>query len=334
MLGWDDLKKTIQVTKTEVECPVLDCTETVRRCRRGERLRSPDFCCPRHGIFVSPTTFEYPDVADNLLWRSPEDLALWKKINSPGVKRECRVARDNSEDGLTWAVFRYFEHQGELGRFVDLAAKERVALNVRILYWSYCPATAGPWKPLVDAAGMFGEAYARRSEPDLIIDDERILVFVESKFLSGNRTKPSVPEDPKRYLSGGDHWFARVFASDPNFQRVAVEEQLYELMRLWLLGSWIAAQSGRQFLLVNILRSAAKRERDIVTRFGRQARYGSQRSFARLTWEQIYSELIRPANGTEEADGLTHYLVNKTANYQVSEARQEGVLRRAFDLPA
>ena len=73
-----------------------------------------------------------------MLWTAPEDLALWRKIKDPGVKRECRVARDNSEDALTWNVFRYLERENLLGRFLDQVSGQPIAKSPRIIYWSYC----------------------------------------------------------------------------------------------------------------------------------------------------------------------------------------------------
>lgn len=103
MFGADDLKARITVTDSTVECPVKDCTAIVER-QRGSFTLDRRFHCTKHMIYISPSTFEYQREADNLLWRDPEDLALLQGIRV--VKRESRMARDNSEDALIWNVFR------------------------------------------------------------------------------------------------------------------------------------------------------------------------------------------------------------------------------------
>ena len=62
------------------------------------------FKCPKHNIYISPTTFEYQSELDNLLWKDEADLDLLDRTK--GVKRESRIARDRSEDAVTWNVFR------------------------------------------------------------------------------------------------------------------------------------------------------------------------------------------------------------------------------------
>jgi hypothetical protein len=250
MFGWSDLKEFITLADGAVECPVKGCRNAVPRQSKRFRAAS-SFQCPVHRIYISPSTFEYPAETENMLWAGDDDLALWKCIKTPGVKRESRMARDNSEDGVTWNVLRYLERNDLIGEFVNAAAGEEIAKNPHVVYWSFCQTSRNPWQPLLDAATTFGERIDRRSEPDIIVDDADILVFAENKWLSGNRTKPTDPGNPKRYLTGGDGWFGKVFKPTTTFQKIAVDAKLYELMRLWLLGSWIADRAGKRFLLLN-----------------------------------------------------------------------------------
>ncbi|MDB5084396.1 MAG: hypothetical protein JWN30_1282, partial [Bacilli bacterium] len=54
MYLWDDLKPTIKITDTTVECPVKDCDYVVER-QRGTFLHEDRFKCPTHQIFISPS---------------------------------------------------------------------------------------------------------------------------------------------------------------------------------------------------------------------------------------------------------------------------------------
>jgi len=335
MFGWSNLKKYIRLPEGQVECPVDGCEKFVPR-QSTHFKATADYRCPDHRIFISPSTFEYEDEKENMLWTEDDDIALWKCIKTPGVKRESRLARDNSEDSVTWNVFRFLDKQRLLSEFVNLAAGDAVAVDPHLIYWSFCQNSRKPWELLLEAAKTFGESVARRSEPDLIIEDEKHIVFVESKWTSGNRTSPTNRNNPKMYESGGNGWFRRVFAGDTDFMKVAVEDKLYELMRLWLIGSWIAECSRKKFVLVNLVRADSKTEINIEERFGKHIMSAPNRRFVRLTWEQIYSEIILPQTLLAEQDdakALAKYLREKTIGYRPSKGINQAILRRALDLP-
>src|SRR6266545_2175893 len=186
MFGWDDLKEHMAVTPTTVQCPLRECSRTIRR-QQKTFSRSAQFRCPDHAIYVSASTFEYEQPSANMLWSEPEDLELWKDITQPKIKRESRVTRDNTEDAVTWNVFRYLEKAGLLARFISEVGKRPSQGTLRIVYWSWCQQTRQAWQPLVQAALGFGEASKRRSEPDLIIEDDATVFFVETKALSDNK---------------------------------------------------------------------------------------------------------------------------------------------------
>jgi hypothetical protein len=68
----------------------------------------------------------------------------------------------------------------------------------------------------------------------LIIVTETSIFFIEAKLSSGNELKSS--KNRKKYETGGKNWCSKVFRSD--YAPVAIREKKYELMRLWLLGTW------------------------------------------------------------------------------------------------
>jgi hypothetical protein len=323
MFGWDDLREHMAVTPTMVQCPVRECSRRIPR-QRKTFCRSAQFRCPDHAIYVSASTFEYEQPGANMLWSEPEDLELWRCITQPEIKRESRVTRDNSEDAVTWNVFRYLEKQGLLARFISEASERPSEGTPRIVYWSWCQQTRQAWQPLVQAALGFGEASKRRSEPDLIIEDDATLFFVESKFTSSNQIVPSDPTNAKKYETGFDAWFRHVFQPSTSFKSISVEAKLYELMRLWLLGSRIAFDAGKRFVLVNVVREGAKTEVDITKRFERYGRCGDTRGFTRLTWERVRNAVVLSASPNADRERLLKYYHTKTLGYA------KGQLRRAF----
>jgi hypothetical protein len=295
----------------------MGCSTWVAR-QKKRFLCTPEFLCKAHGIYISRTTFEYADENANLLWASAADLTLLDAINR--VKRESRMARDNSEDAVTWNVFRFLETSNMLGAWLESIAGAH-ASNPRLIYWSYCQDAKATWRPLSEAQMAFGEDSGRGSEPDLIVDCDASLFFIEAKLTSGNHTTPSDPSRHTRYEAGGEGWFQKVIASD--FNQIAVAEKRYELMRFWLLGSWAASRAKKPFYLVNLVREES--EQSIVKSLTPHFLTTPDRRFLRATWEDICRFVAAHQPPSRAADKLRGYMAEKTLGYGSA-----GNLRLAF----
>jgi len=307
MFGVNDLKSNIIVTETTVECPVKDCFEIVARQRKSFK-REPQFQCPNHKIYISPSTFEYQNETENFLWRDPEDLSLLRKIKT--IKRESRMARDNSEDALTWNVFRYLEKTNQVAPSLSSLIGASV-INPNLVYWSYSQATQSVWPQLARARAEFGEHPTRSSEPDLVVVSDTALFFIEAKLTATNMTTPSRPQHTKKYLTGGDNCYQQVFKTD--YDTLVNKERKYELTRFWLLGSWIATQLNSDFYLVNLV--LEEREKDIEQLFKPHLRTNSRGHFLRWSWEDIRHFVSKNAMATQDKDLFTSYFENKTIGY-------------------
>jgi hypothetical protein len=318
MFGYKDLKHQIGVT-TEVECPVNGCSNRVRKQHKVFRAEPP-FQCPEHKIYISQSTFRYSRDLDNILWKNEEDQKFLEQIK--GSKRESRMAHDNSEDALTWNVFRYLEANSLLSRLLSSLADQDQG-QAELIYWSYSQSERDVWQELQKARNEFGESRQRSSEPDLIAVTSQALFFLEAKLQSTNSTRPSDPKNRKKYLTGGQEWFKQVFASD--FDTVAIQAQKYELLRFWLLGTWIASQMERDFYLINI--APSKKEMDIEQRFRPHLHEAENRRFKRLTWEEIYKLSAQEAPTGPEKEQWLSYFANRTVGYNPSHN-----LRKAFAL--
>lgn len=319
MFGVQELKERIEVTETTVECPVKDCQRKVCRQRRFFR-REDRFKCPEHSIYISPSTFEYASEWDNLLWKRTADRHLLKRIKT--VKRESRMARDRSEDAVSWNVFRYLERNNLVDGFLSSTVGYPLSSS-EVIYWSYSQQDGTSWSALNRARTEFGERLSRSSEPDIIIRTDRALIFIEAKLTAGNKTGPSNPDYTKKYLTGGDGWFSRVFHSD--YDTVAKVEKKYELMRFWLLGTWMAEQLDLDFYLVNLVRAA--REKEIEAAFGMHTREESGMHFMRLTWEGICEFVKNSVPPGPVKEPMTEYFRNKSLGYD-----SNGKLKKAFSV--
>lgn len=318
MLGLKELKNTIKVTDTTVGCPVKGCREKVARQRKSFK-RQEKFKCPEHNIYISPSTFEYPNELDNILWKEKADLDLFACLKT--IKRESRIARDNSEDAVTWNVFRFLEHNKLLsGLFAELS--KSFVKNPEIIYWSYSQPEQDVWSPLQEARKEFETRPRKGSEPDIIVKSDSALFFVEAKLTASNNTvfESRNPKVQKKYEIGGDGWYKRVFRS--NFGTIAISEKKYELLRFWLIGSWIAERLQLDFCLANLVLS--EREKDIEKIF-RRHKENQRRKFARITWEDIYGHILNSNSLNGDKDTMKRYFENKSVGYD-----RNGKLQKAF----
>jgi len=325
MLGKDSLKPVIKIDKDsgQVECPCIGCTTKVLlRTKRTQLLQSPVFQCPRDHIYIAKSTFEYEDKFENLLWKEDADRSLLARIGEG--KQDDRMARETSEDAVTWNVFRHLETSGLLGPWLASLTGSPVG-KTSLIYWSYCdePGARGVWPTLAKARDAFGERKDHPSEPDLIADTEAGLFWIEAKLTASNKTKPSADAKPEAYKAGGDHWYGKVITTP--FERLAVAEQRYELLRHWLLGTWAAAQLNKPFYLVSLVRKKSKE--NMATEMAPHFHEEPNRRVLSTTWEDIYAFLKSTPKRTSQTDRLLAYLENKTAGYN-----SRGQLREAFAL--
>lgn len=318
MFGFDDLKPTIAVSESMVECPVKNCSTMVRRQRRFFK-RSEEFMCHNHRIYISPSTFEYEDMFDNVLWKEAPDLELLCRIVR--TKRESRIVRDNSEDAFTWNIFRFLEKNRLLAGYLETIVKHTVN-NLEVFYWSFCQTQNGVWPSLKTAREEFETVPAKGSEPDLIIKSDEDLFFIEAKLNATNNTvlQSSDPEVQRKYQKGGNHWYSKTVSSD--FRTVAVDDKKYELLRLWLLGSWIAQRQRLKFCLVNLVPS--EKETRIEEQFRKHIHESSRRTFLRATWENIYQFILDWKVDTKDKKTVLKYFEDKTSGYK------NGMLQKTF----
>lgn len=323
MFGIEELKEQIEITESTVDCPVKGCSEKVERQRKVFR-REERFKCPKHNIYISPSTFEYQSELDNLLWKNKADLDLLKRIRA--VKRERRIVRDNSEDAVTWNVFRFLERNN----LVEMVLSSIIGVTLKsseVIYWSYNQKENSSWSELNKARKEFGEKIQRSSEPDVIIKTDTTLFFIEAKLTSGNETRNETnlrnTSNSKKYETGGDNWFSKVFKSD--YKTVAIDEEKYELLRFWLLGTWMAKEQGLNFYLVNLVLS--EREKDIEAIFKRHLNENQGMKFIRITWEEVYRQILNNDLSVVDKDTIIKYFKNKTIGYGGN-----GKLQRAFSI--
>lgn len=335
MFGIEELKESMQQNETTIECPVKKCIRRVKIMhkrdpqfldsylakdisdKQTQDLR--DWFCEKHKIYITPSTFIYDTLQDNLLWYDEEDQGLIRKI----LKRKrvkAQLFHDNSEDAVTWAVFRYLEKERLASGFLGKLSGVMVE-RPKLIYWSYSPSEQNAWSDLEKAREEFGERKKRGSEPDLIIKSDNALFFIEAKLTANNETSDR-PDNLKKYLIGGNGWYDTVFESD--YQTIAIRERKYELLRFWLIGTWIAKQLDLDFYLVNLV--LRRKEKNIESIFKEHIKENPRRRFIRTTWESIYDYIVNNSSSGKNKQVMIRYFRNKTVGYR------KGRLQGAFSI--
>ncbi len=319
-----DLKEKLIINNKSIVCPIKGCDVVVDRKRRSGN-EGKNFKCPTHNILITPSTFIYNSNTDNLLWNDNEDKILLNNIDK--AKRDNRMSSENSEDALTWNVFRYLEKNKLLSSLLEEISIKKYKI-IDIIYWSYSEKENKLWPFLENARVEFGETKDRGSEPDIIIQTDKILFIIEAKFFSSNRTsgyKKTLNKrinNSKKYVSGDKKLFETLFSS--NYKSI-VNDQKYELMRFWLLGEWIAKKLNLEFQLINLV--LENKELKIESDFGKHLVSNSNRTFSRFTWESIFS-FIKSKNFKDQNTLLIlDYFTEKAAGYDY-----KGRLKKAFNV--
>lgn len=327
-----DLKEKIEITEQSIECPIKGCNIIVDRKHRSGN-EGKNFICPIHEIQITPSTFIYKSHFDNLLWTNTEDKTLLQYISI--VKRECRMSSENSEDALTWNVFRYLEKNELLSSLLKEISNNQHEI-IDVIYWSYSKKENALWSKLKDARIQFGESIEKGSEPDIIILTDKTLFFIEAKLFSSNRTSGSTQyelkrhiKNQKKYVTGGDNHFDSLFKSDYkskiNIYESIINDQKYELMRFWILGTWIAKELKLKFQLINLVLD--NRELNIESDFGKHLVPNSNNNFSRYAWESIYSFIKSTNNHDSDSMLVLDYFKHKAAGYDY-----QGRLKKAFNI--
>jgi hypothetical protein len=210
--------------------------------------------------------------------RSGLSEALAQALNRRNRRNKAfRFCSENSEDAVTWTVFRGLERAGRLDALV---APRRPGGEAALLVWG--APVAGARAPEVAQAlarvcDSFGESENARTELDAIVSWPELTVLVEAKYRGENEQRPNDPSF-ERYLDR-----RHLYAAPP--EEVA-QAGYYELTRNWRLGNALAEALGaRAFLLVN-LGPAEKIETDAFA-FSNLITRSPQREFTTLSWSDL-----------------------------------------------
>jgi hypothetical protein len=301
-----------------VRCYVRGCQELLRPPARGCR----GDVCRIHGIrchySTRGATYSYAEVRRNIIVAA--DLFATRIVGNPHKFETSRLGYENSEDALTWNVFRTLQEY----RLLHVVARWITGLDVdtepRLDLWglSISDATFQPWDLLLAARARFESNLPVErppTEPDIALYlPGYYLILIETKFTSPN---PFYTDGPRRDAQSLTKQELLDIYQDPVLHMLDVEyarqadRVYYQLWRNMVFTEWMALAdgSGTSAYHANLTRAAAQGEescRDFAASL--QPRFKDR--FTQLTWETIHA---LTASDRLDLRLLRRYLDTKTA---------------------
>lgn len=317
--GTDDLDPRVVVydgpPKT-LQCFVNGCSERLRPPRRSGFNGD---VCPIHGIRChSSGTYSYRDASRNVIIDS--GLFSQRIVGHPDKYESGRLGSENSEDTLSWNVFRSLQKAGCLSKVATKLIRVTETDEPTLYLWGLRTSDDcfDQWDLLRKARIRFESNLPVErplTEPDIALYlPGRYLVLIEAKFTSTNPFYSSGPRINAMSLSLDE---LRTIYHDRSLRLLDHKKALtrdrihYQLWRNTIFAEWMAQQdsTNTKAYHVNLVRSG--HDEASAAEFHELISDESKDYFRRITWEDIYGVVD---DGLSGMDRLRDYMQKKTAS--------------------
>lgn len=323
--GIDDLDPQIVIEPgppKRIQCFVRGCTESLTPA-----VRTSGPACPQHGIRChSSGTFAYEDARRNAIVDA--DIFGARVIGHPGKYSSDWLGNENSEDMLSWNVFRSIQKAGNLGALASEVLGLPDSKEPDLYLWGILVSDDSftVWDLLTAARQRFENnlpVKRPQTEPDIALHvPGEYLALIEAKFTSPNGFYQRGPRKDNQSLTLDE--LLEIYA-DPKLRLLDTETALgrdrvpYQLWRNTVFADWMALRDSEttKAFHINLVRQGA--EEEVAREFTGLLREEHCDRFQRVTWENIYHW----ANDrSPDLDRMCKYLKQKTARlnraFQVS----------------
>ena len=299
-----------------IRCFVRGCGHFVRRPKRRDRGE----VCPDHDIYCHTSgTYSYEDVRRNII-ASP-DLFAEHVIGHPFKFESHRLATENSEDALSWNVFRSLQEAGYLAQVAKLLVGEDFPEEPELYLWGIRVSDDSfePWDLLIQAREQFeSDLPVQRplTEPDIALHlPGKYLVLIEAKFTSPNTCYTHGPRKDAQSLTLDElleiYWDSDLQILD--IQNAKQHERIYyQLWRNTVFAEWMAKVESFSTKAYHVNLVRRQHESESATEFGQLVTPQFRNRFRRHDWESIGA--LISANSQDRVGRLISYLDWKTTS--------------------
>jgi hypothetical protein len=274
---------------------------------------------------VSGSTYSYPQTRRNII--ASADLFATRLIGHPFKYESHRLGQENSEDALTWNVFRSLQEAGELHEIARWITGQDIPTEPFLFLWGIGlhQDTFKPWDLLIEARERFESnlpVSRPLTEPDIaLLLPGRYLVLIEAKFTSPNTFYTNGPRKDASSLTKAELlnlYRDRDLRILDWEMAMASERVYYQLWRNMVFAEWMAGRDQKSTRAYHVSLTRAGSENDSCDHFREMVRPEYRDRFVHIAWEDIYYQCARDNRRLER---LQRYLETKTAG-----------LKRAFRL--
>lgn len=311
--GIDDLDPKVNVQAgppKRIRCFVKECQHFLEAPTKTPLSGE---VCPDHGIRChSSPTYVYADPSRNVIV-DPEMFGH-RIVGHPDKADSRQLGNENSEDTLSWNVFRYFQNVGCLSRLVAESFRlPDVEEEPQLYLWGLrIDDELKKWDLLTQARDEFDSrppAARQETEPDIALHvPGKYLLLIEAKFTSSNvcyTDEHSRPLQELRDKYSDDSLKILDFDKARNQGRL-----YYQLWRNMVFAEWMAKQDSdpTEAYVINLVREDHDEESALEFRELLKDDYRDR--FRQVTWEEIYRWAACHGDRDEL---LCRYMEKKTA---------------------
>lgn len=314
--GVDDLDPAVDLQAgppERVRCFVRDC----KHCLRPPTRRYSGETCPKHGIRCHKSgTYSYEAPSRNVI--VDPKLFGQRIVGHPDKYESDRLGNENSEDTLSWNVFRSLQEAGCLSRLVAESFRIADAEEPDLYLWGIrIDEELDKWELLAKAQERFESDLPvdrPQTEPDIALHlPGKYLLLIEAKFTSANPCYVDGPRKGPYSLTLQE--LRDIYRDDSlellDYAKARTRHRIhYQLWRNMVFAEWMAKEDGEttKAYHINLVREGYDAESALE--FHELLNDDFKDRFLQVTWEEIYRWASCHAGKHER---LCTYMEQKTA---------------------
>lgn len=214
-----------------------------------------------------------------------------------GYGGEAYISKPNSEDALTWNVFRTLQLSGKKGLKIVSSLFKISEVNT-MLFWGCDVENRGEEQQLLNILirTVDGKCQGTMTEPDLVVISDKEVVFVECKLNQSGKTSPW------KAGKGAEKRF-KIYAREfPELKDIANWKRVYQLIRQYVFAKLMAKHLEKRALVVPLINKAHEK---ILLPYYLEVKNSAINSegvfYDFITWQDVAKMLLKFDHPDKEA---------------------------------